>query len=342
MKKIIINGVLESSQILIGESINNFRKYLPDKKIIIVTDKNLNRLYGSHFNQFPVIEIGTGENSKTLKTIEFIISKLIELQFDRHSFVVGIGGGIVCDVTGFAASVFMRGIDFGFISTTLLSQVDASIGGKNGVNFNSYKNIIGNFNQPEFVICDPEMLKTLPPKEVKCGMGEIVKHSLIADKNMFGFINENYSKILSLDNGIITKLVYTNVRIKAEIVNKDEKEKGERKKLNFGHTLAHAIEKYSDLSHGEAVAIGILFAANLSYKKSYLSKSEFLQIEDLLKKLNLPIKINIDSTKLTEAITKDKKRYNANIDFVYLKKIGDAFVQKIGIDELSKAIIETE
>ena len=181
MQKITIKGKTKS-EILIGESFVNTSRYLPKKNVIIITDDNLHKHYSNDFPDFPVIKIGTGEQIKTLQTIEHIISQLIDLQADRKTFLLGIGGGIVCDITGFVASIYMRGINFGFVSTSLLSQVDASVGGKNGINFNSYKNLIGNINQPKFVICDIEMLYTLPKKEIKNGIAEIIKHSIIANK----------------------------------------------------------------------------------------------------------------------------------------------------------------
>ena len=332
-----MNLNLKNSQIIFDDFEKSLKKLLPkDKKIIVLTDENVNKLYGKSFSNFPVIEIGLGEGIKTLQTIEFIIDKLIEFEADRHSFLLGIGGGIVCDITGFAASVYMRGIDFAFVSTTLLSQVDASIGGKNGVNFSSYKNIIGNFNQPKFVVCDTKMLSTLPKKEIKCGLGEIIKHALIADAEMFDLISENYEKILDLDEKILPKLIFDNIKIKANIVEQDEKEQGERKKLNFGHTLAHAIEKHSDLSHGEALAVGIIFASKISLQKGYLSDIEYDKIKETLIKYELPTELNIEKEKIFNAIKKDKKRNAEKISFVLLSEIGNAKIEDISLNDLKQ------
>ena len=337
MQTIEIKGN-KTSKILIGEKLENLENYLPGKNVVIVTDENVDKLYSHKFPDFPKIVLGTGEKIKNLSTVEKIIGHLIDLGIDRNGFLVGIGGGIVCDITGFAASVFMRGIDFGFVSTTLLSQVDASVGGKNGVNFDSYKNIVGNFNQPSFVICDGNMLKTLPLKEIKCGMGEVVKHALIADKTMFEMIENNYDKALSLDDEVINELVYRSVQIKSGIVNKDEKEKGERKKLNFGHTLAHAIEKHSTVSHGEAVATGMLFASKVSNHYGLINNNDLSRIENLLNKLQLPVKTDVPVESLKEAIQKDKKKNDKNIDFVLLKNIGEAEIKKVSINEVKSWI----
>jgi 3-dehydroquinate synthase len=338
MQKIIIKGK-NKSEILIGENLTGIKKYIPENTIII-TDENVYNLYKNYFPEIPVIKIGTGEKIKTLKTVEHIINELINLQADRHSFLLGIGGGIVCDITGFVASIYMRGIKFGFVSSSLLSQVDASVGGKNGVNFNSFKNIIGNFNQPEFVICDTSMLKTLPEKEIKNGLGEIIKHAIIADKKLFSFIDENINNILKLENEVIENIIYKSISIKAEIVNKDETEKNERKKLNLGHTLGHAIEKHSNISHGEAISIGMVFAANLSLKKSYINKTEYEKIKNLISKAGLPVSTKTDRQKLADAITKDKKRNLSKIDFVFIKKIGQVIIETIDIKEIQKEILK--
>ena len=337
MKKIEINGT-KKSEILVGEKFENVSKYLPEKNVVIITDVNVDRIYGDIFPHFPKIVLETGEKIKTFATLEKIIRELINNGIDRHGFLLGIGGGIVCDITGFAASVYMRGIEFGFVSTTLLSQVDASVGGKNGVNFDSYKNIVGNFNQPSFVICDTKMLKTLPEKEVRCGMGEVVKHALIKDAGMFDYIGKNHKKALELDDEVIENLVFKSVEIKSEVVNADEKEKGERKKLNFGHTLAHAIEKHSDISHGEAVAAGIAFASEISAQRGYISDDDVEKIKSILQKLDLPVKVDIAPEKLAEAISKDKKKNDKVIDFVLLKKIGEAVVEPVEIKEVEKWI----
>ncbi len=339
MQKIIIKGST-NSEILVGEKLSNLKNYLPDKNVIIITDENLNRLYANRFLEFPIIKIGLGEDIKTLQTIDYIINQLIKLQADRHTFVLGIGGGIVCDITGFVASIYMRGVDFGFVSTSLLSQVDASVGGKNGVNFNNYKNIIGNFNQPKFVICDNQMLETLPAKEIKSGMAEILKHALIADAKMFDLISKKSKQILKLDHNIIDNLIFNNIKIKTSIVEKDEKELDERRKLNFGHTLAHAIEKHSNLSHGEAVAIGIIFAAKVSNLKNYISNTELNSIIETIEQLGLPSSTNITPAKLTDAILKDKKRNRKHISLILLDRIGKAKIENLEITELKKLIYD--
>ena len=341
MKIIEINSQTGLSKIAVGESLVNIGKYVNGTKTVIITDKNLNHFYNLQFPQWDTIVIGTGEKIKTLETVEYIYRNLVELEIDRSCFIVGVGGGIVCDITGFAASTYMRGLGFGFVSTSLLSQVDASVGGKNGVNFQGYKNMIGVFNQPEFVICDPVMLKTLPQEELLSGFAEIVKHAAIGNSDMFSFLENNFQKALDLDAQILGKLVYDSVKIKAAVVRRDEKEEGERRKLNFGHTLGHAIEKTIGIPHGEAVSIGIVFAADLSIKKNMLSIEDAERIKALLDQIGLPTLpngIQFDKNKLLDALKKDKKRVGSGIQFVLLKAIGETAIEEIPIKELEEMI----
>jgi len=342
MTKFTINGSAGISEIMVGESLKNFREYLPGGKTIIITDKNVNELYGHFWNDLPVVIIGTGEKIKTLATVNKIYGQLMKFQADRSAFIVGIGGGIVCDIAGFVASTYLRGIRFGFVPTTLLAQVDASVGGKNGVNFKGFKNIIGTFNQPQFVICDPEVLHSLPAMELSNGFAEIVKHTLIADEVMFSYLENNYEKAINLDKEVISKLVAHSNQIKSGIVNRDEKESGERRLLNFGHTFGHAIEKISYVSHGQAVSLGIVIAAKLSRKLCYISDESVDRIIRLLQHFNLPVNGKFDHQKLVKAVLKDKKMTNGKIAFVLLQEIGKAKVEEIPLDSLKEMIKNQE
>ncbi len=338
MKTFTINTDSSPSRILIAERLENLQRYIPVAKPIIITDTNVGKLYPLDAIAGGVITIGTGETIKTLETVEKIYAQLLSLQADRSAFIVGVGGGIVCDITGFAASTFMRGVRFGFVATSLLAQVDASVGGKNGVNFQGYKNMVGLFHQPEFVICDLEVLKTLPPREISCGLAEIVKHAAIADADFFAFLEEQAESVLALDPEAIEKLVLRLVDIKSAIVSRDETEKGERRLLNFGHTFGHAIEKVSGISHGEAVSIGMVMAAALSVKRGLLSAQEDRRQRDLLAKLQLPNGFASDPQKILDAVTKDKKKAGDRIHFILLAGIGNAVVEPIAIEELEEAL----
>jgi len=338
MKTLEIYGSAKNSTIRVGEKLQNLGNYIPTENVVIITDVNVKRFYQNNFPPHPVITIQTGEKTKNLDTVRNIYGKLVALGVDRSTFILGIGGGIVCDITGFVASTFLRGVNFGFVSTTLLSQVDASVGGKNGVNFKGYKNMIGVFNQPEFVICDLNLLSTLPEKEVLCGLAEIVKHAAIGDADLFQYLEENYQNALVLDAAVIERLVYDSVVIKSAIVNKDEKEKGERRKLNFGHTFGHAIEKTTGVRHGEAVSAGMVMASELSVKKGHLQAKDAQRIKNLLRDLKLPISLQADRKTVFDALRKDKKRQGDRINFVLLEDIGKPFVDQISIKELEDVL----
>ncbi|MCF8371221.1 MAG: 3-dehydroquinate synthase [Bacteroidales bacterium] len=334
MKELIIEGRNSQSRILVGEKVANLGNYLPAGKVVAITDENVIALYPSLFNGFETIIIQPGEDHKNGLTVESIYNDLLILEADRSTFVVGFGGGLVCDIAGYVASTYMRGLRFGFVSSTLLSQVDASVGGKNGVNFQGFKNMIGTFNQPEFVLCDPALLNTLPEKEVRSGFGEIIKHSLIADSGMLSFLEKNREKALSLHPEVIEYLVFKSVEIKSAIVNLDETEKGERRKLNFGHTLGHAIESLTGQTHGESVAIGMVLAARISNLYGLISSEEVRRAESLIESFDLPTTTKLGFDAVFNQLTKDKKRDNNNIHFVMLENLGNASVRSINLKEL--------
>lgn len=325
------------SSIHVGESLSNVGQYLPSLPVII-TDENIQKLHGKNFPPGPVITIGTGEQIKTLATVEIILRQLIRLSCDRSSFILGIGGGLVCDIAGFVASVFLRGVRFGFVSTSLLSQVDASVGGKNGVNLDDFKNMVGLFRQPEFVICDTALLSTLPRAEISNGLAESVKHSLIWDAHMLAFIEKNRQKALDLDPDTIFRLVTDSVAIKSRVVEQDEKEAGERRKLNFGHTMGHAIEKLDQAGHGRAVSAGMVAAALFSREKGMIGPAEVNRITDLLKGLNLPVALDYPADQIIEAVFQDKKKQGSHLHFVFLEALGKARVEKISYDEMNAFI----
>ncbi|MEI6346969.1 MAG: 3-dehydroquinate synthase [Bacteroidota bacterium] len=341
MNNIDIFSNNSTSKIHIDNSIDLLKELLPNSKVIVIIDETVNCLYSKLFEEFPVIPIRSEEKEKTLQTVNYIYEKLIELEADRHSFLLGVGGGIVCDITGYVASTYMRGIQFGFIATTLMAQVDAAIGGKNGVNFHGYKNIIGTINLPNFVFCDVRFLTTLPTREFNAGFAEIIKYGLIQDLSILTDVEDNIEKYKNFDLNAIIQLIIKCARIKANIVNTDIQEKGIRKILNFGHTIGHALEKVSSkYNHGEAVSIGMMVALKISQLKGYISETEISRIVKLLQLYNLPTNIDNKSlTTLSEAITLDKKRNNNSIDYIILSKIGKAEVLSIDILELKSNIL---
>jgi len=335
MKTFYVTGEKAKSQIILGEHFYNFKKYLPDDHFVIITDEVVNLYYGSHFTNFKTIIIGCGEKIKTLQTVEYIYQQLLDLGVDRSWSLVGIGGGIVCDITGFVASTYLRGIKFGFVATTLLAQVDAAIGGKNGVNFLGYKNMIGTFTQPEFILCDTSVLNTLPKDEISNGYAEIIKHALIKDAGLFNYLESNRETILQNDPQTIQHLVSTSITIKTEIVNLDEKEHGIRRLLNFGHTFGHAIEKVTGISHGKTVAIGSVIAIELSCKRNLIGRNDADRIKALIAGFGLPVELPESNKKeIIDALLMDKKRENNTIHFILLKSIGKAFVQELSVEEI--------
>lgn len=340
MRTLSIHSSIGNSNILVGETLANVEKYLPkNKKIAIITDANIFNLYSSQFPKSDVIiQIPEGEQNKVLHTLEEIFEQLVAAEFDRTSFILAIGGGIVCDVGGFAAATFMRGIDFGFVSTTLLSQVDASVGGKNGVNFKGFKNMIGTFCLPSFVICELHMLKTLSKSELLSGMAEVVKHGAIADLELFEYIEQNPDKVLNYDDEALERFVYDSVVIKSNIVNQDAKEGGARRFFNFGHTFGHAIEKNTKMPHGYAVSIGMVIASKMSAARGLLSNSDVERIVNVLQSLGLPTECEIEPIALFEALKRDKKRDGDGIHFVLLNRIGNAVVEKLSLTELEQII----
>jgi 3-dehydroquinate synthase len=325
----------KASRILVGEPITRLSELIPPHAIII-TDKVVNDLYGNHWESYKTIITGQGEKNKTLATIEEIFRQLLEYNVDRSGFILGIGGGIVCDIAGFVASTYMRGIRFGFVPTTLLAQVDASIGGKNGVNFQGFKNMVGTFNQPEFILSDPRVLKSLPAKECSNGFAEIVKHALIADEELFVYIEKHIDEMLKLNSHVINHLIKRSVEIKSSIVNLDEREKGERRKLNFGHTFGHAIEKVTGMNHGMAVSLGSVIASRFSLSRGYLKAYDFERILNVLEKLDLPIKENFNRPDILNALLKDKKREQDSIHFVLLSGIGHAVVEQVRVKDVQE------
>lgn len=334
MPVLTVQGKRGNSIVRIGESLGNLSRYLPPGKIVIITDENVRAALGRLFPPAEVIEIGTGEGIKNLDTVAKIYEALLRAEADRSAFIVGIGGGVVCDLTGFAASTYLRGLPFAFVASTLLAQVDAAIGGKNGVNWEGYKNMIGVFRQPEWVICDPTLLGTLPRREVLSGLAEVVKHALIRDAGLFRYLEENIRGARELHPEVIERLIHDSVMIKSAIVNRDEGERGERRLLNFGHTFGHALERATGVSHGEAVSAGMVLAASISERKGILTADERERMERLLKTLGLPLRISCPRERLLEGLRKDKKRAGDAVHFVLLQGLGRAVVEEMSLEEL--------
>lgn len=338
MKEITLHTGETTSRIMVGESISNILEYLPDSRLVIITDKNVAGHYSDSFPEGIQIIVDPGESSKTIESTAQIYGELISREVDRGSFLLGIGGGIVCDLAGYIAATYLRGIRFGFVSTTLLSQVDASIGGKNGVNYEGYKNMIGTIRQPEFVICDPELLNTLDPDEFRMGFAEVVKYGAIMDKPLLSLLERKCQKAIERDPGTLAEIIGICVSAKCTIVAADEKESGERKKLNFGHTFAHAFEKSSGLPHGEAVSIGMVMAARLSEKLGMIDNSSVTRLMEILERLGLPVSWKGSGREIFGIMKRDKKRGGDSISLILLESIGNAVIKDVKLTDLNNWI----
>ena len=334
MEKITINTPGCISEILVGQNWETVAGLLPEKGVVIITDDNVNQLYGNRFPEVPVFSLLPGEKSKKLEVIENLAEQLLDAGIDRAGFVLAVGGGVVCDIAGFLASIFMRGIRCGYVSTTLLSQVDASTGGKNGVNLGGTKNILGNIRQPEFVICDPAMLLTLPEQEYLSGLAELIKTAIIGDKKLFELIESGFKGIMSRDYNLLTLLVARSVRFKGSVVSEDEKERGLRRILNFGHTFGHAVEMQKAVKHGFAVASGMELATHFSFEKGYISQEDKKRIIHLLQKFKLIEKLDLEDYQIEKLILHDKKKSGTDIHFVFTEGIGKAIVEKVPVKDV--------
>ncbi len=342
MEKIPVHLKNRQSLVIVGECFNNLKRYFNDRNTFIITDRNLDNIYKERFPDCPVYIIGPGEKSKDLAVVGDISRWLLDQGTDRKSFIVGIGGGVVCDIAGFVAATYMRGVKFGFVATSLLAMVDAAIGGKNGVNLDGYKNIIGTFTQPEFVICDVDLLLSLPEKEFVNGMAEVIKHALIKDRSQFKRLEEFSTPVMARERNEMEYMVGHSARIKATIVEMDEMEHGERRKLNLGHTWGHAVEKVTGLPHGESVAIGLAFSAGLSVKKGLMTEAERRRVLELLKTYELPVISPAGPAEVLDALIMDKKREGGSIHFVLMKGIGDVVVEPINLEELKNFAINEQ
>ena len=328
------------SRIVMGGWEHDLHPLLPwGHRVIVITDRSISTRYRRLINQYENIIIGKGERIKNLETVAQIHRELIERGADRQTFLLGIGGGIVTDITGFVASTFMRGVRFGFVSTTLLGQVDASVGGKNGVNLDGYKNMIGCFNQPEFVLCDIGMLRTLSTRQFRAGMAELIKTGLIGNRVLFEMVEALTLEELQRDPLLVSDLVMMAVKIKAEIVERDERESGERRKLNLGHTIAHAIEKCSrKMLHGEAVAVGCVVMARLSVEMGLMPAREADRIEAVFARMGFALTSPVDIERLIVALRKDKKSAGDQIRIVLPTAIGRCEVRSVMFDWLDERL----
>ena len=317
---------------------------IKERKVCVVTDSHVSPLYGEeimgilegHCKKNVLFSFPAGEESKTLSTVKDIYTFLIKEKFDRKDLLIALGGGVTGDITGFAAATYLRGIDFIQIPTSLIAQSDSSIGGKTGVDFDGFKNMVGAFYMPRLVYMNVSVLKTLDDRQFFSGFAEVMKHGLIKDGVFYEWLLENMYEICDRDTDTLLEMIERSCKIKKLVVEKDPSEKGERALLNFGHTIGHAIEKAQNftLTHGECVALGAGAAAFISWKHELLSKDEYYEIRDMFVPFNLPISIeNINPEEILQLTKSDKKVEGDFVKFILLKKVGKAIIDKTVTDE---------
>ncbi|MBN1473651.1 MAG: 3-dehydroquinate synthase [Syntrophaceae bacterium] len=339
------NGIIDRIALLVAKN------HKADKYAII-TDDNVARLHGKNFLAVlkniglnaDMIDFPAGEASKNIGTILDISDKLLKLGADRTTCLIALGGGVAGDMTGFIASVYMRGVPYVQIPTSLVAQVDSAIGGKTAIDLPAGKNLLGTFNQPSEVFADLNFLNTLPAKEFENGLAEIIKYGIIDDEKMFILLEDNMDAVKQKDPVMMLKIVENCCRIKKAIIEIDEREQGLRRILNYGHTLGHALEAVSDykLSHGEGVALGMIAAARISAKKNYLDAQEATRIEEIIRLANLPTKIPgfLPAGEIINRLQMDKKKKGDTIHFVLLKKIGMPFINGGVANDIIGEVIE--
>ena len=313
---------------------NLLKNFVAGKKCLIITDSNVNELYAKNALAFlknagaeaSLTDFPAGEASKHLGTVGALYSKAVGCGLDRNSLIVALGGGVPGDIAGFVAATYMRGVNFIQIPTSLLAMVDSSVGGKTGVDLPEGKNLVGAFWQPLHVLIDPEVLKTLPEREVKCGLAEIIKYGVIVDEELFEMLENNIDKLNSLDLDFYSEVIARCCRLKAQVVSQDEREGGLRAILNFGHTFGHAVEAvsgYQTIGHGEGVAIGMCMASDLAAKSGRMDKNAAMRLEQLLKTLGLPCGITGHKAEsILEAMSSDKKKKDGKLVLILPDKIG--------------------
>lgn len=329
------NIVIENDFSKLAENVTKLE--ISGRKLAVITDSNVCPLYADKVaqclketgNNIFVYTFEAGEKNKNLNTVQDVYEFLIKNKFDRKDMLVALGGGVVGDLTGFAAATYLRGIDFIQVPTSLLAQVDSSIGGKTGVDFRAYKNMVGAFHQPRLVYMNTSTLSSLNTRLFNSGFGEILKHGLIKDASYFQWLKDNIEKIAALDSGYLEEMIYRSCEIKRKVVENDPTEKGERAQLNFGHTLGHAIEKQMnfELYHGECVVLGMIAALNICVERGTITKEEYDDIYNTFKAYNFPM--TVDKTTIDEVIAaskNDKKMDGNKVKFILLKKVGEAYI----------------
>ncbi len=340
---ISVNLGRRSYSIYIGEKLSQVGKIVKElglgKKVLVITDSKVFHYYGETIKKglekedyrVYIVKVPVGERHKSINQAIKLYEKCANCKLERDSVILALGGGVINDLAGFVAATYLRGINFIAVPTTLLAQVDASIGGKVGVDLPQAKNLVGSFYQPRAVLIDTKALKTLPLREIKTGLSEIVKYGIIRDKNLFEYLEKNLEKIRKLETDVLQTIIVESVRIKAKIVSQDEREeRGKREILNFGHTIGHSIEAaegYEGYRHGEAISIGMLKATEIAVAMHFCGSELLLRLQKLLKRMGLPTRIKkMDERKIYRSLFLDKKKKGGKLRFILPRELGDVFI----------------
>lgn len=319
-----------TTEVRFGGVVESLREILSGERAIVFIDAEVEAHHNlsEHFEESIVVP--GGEENKNLELLSMIWSELVDSMADRSTVVVAVGGGVVCDMVAFAAATFMRGVRCVLVPTTLLAQVDAAIGGKCGINFGGYKNMVGSFAPADFVVCDVGLLDSLPQREFRSGLAEMIKAAIIGDEELFELFERSDEEMLLRDKKLLSQAIAASLRVKSEIILRDPYEKGERRVLNLGHTMAHAIESLvSEYTHGEAVAVGLVWAAGVAVERGLLPIEEAERIRRVVEKYALPSSVSLPEEELQEAMLHDKKSGPEGVKIVLPERIGSCRIESL-------------
>lgn len=326
----IVFSHAHTSRIYIGEVVEGLTKLIDGRRAIVFIDAEVEAAHSLSDSFRESIVIPAGEENKNLELVSMIWSELVESKADRKTVLVAIGGGVVCDMVAFAASTFMRGIGLILAPSTLLAQVDAAIGGKCGINFGGYKNMVGAFAPAEGVICDARLLSSLPQREFAAGVAEMLKAAIIGDQELFNIFENNNIYSIRNDSSLLSEMIHRSLMVKCDIVARDPYERGERQMLNLGHTFAHAIESLSsELTHGEAVAVGVVMASRIAAERGLLPQEEAARIQEVIASYGLPVATQLPAEAIEEAMSHDKKRVDNRVKIVLPVRIGECCIAEL-------------
>ncbi|MBO5693168.1 MAG: 3-dehydroquinate synthase [Tidjanibacter sp.] len=319
-----------ATRIVVGSVAKDLRELLPEGRVITIVDAEVDAHHNLSESLPESILIPGGEENKNLELAEMLWKELVDSKADRDTFLLAVGGGVVMDLVGFVASTFMRGLRFGFVPTTLLGQIDAAIGGKCAVNLGGYKNMVGLFSPADFVLCDVGLLSTLPDREFRSGVAEMIKSAIVGDSELFELLENGDLATLKNDHDLLGRMMQMSVNVKCKVVAADPYEKGLRRVLNLGHTLAHAVESLTtEYTHGEAVAVGLVWAARLAAERGLLALEDAERVVRVVEKYGLPTSVQIAQEELLEAMTHDKKCDSEGVKIVLPEAIGKCGIYRL-------------